>query len=65
MALLDLAISALKGRQQQLAIDALKTPRGRDSFDYGRVCGLYEGIGVALQLIEEILNDADQAELRA
>jgi hypothetical protein len=55
----DLLLRALKAKQVELAQTALGNPRGTDSYEYGRVVGLYAGLQVALDEIENILAEDD------
>mgnify|MGYP001564387375 CR=1 FL=1 len=54
---LDQSFGALRGKQIELAASALQQPAGRDSFEYGRVCGLYQGLEMALNVINDILTE--------
>lgn len=62
MDLADRFISALKKRQVDVAVDALQTPAGRDSFEYGRVSGKYLGLQDALTTIENIIRAEDDKD---
>jgi len=55
----DLLLRALKAKQVELAQTALGNPRGTDSYEYGRVVGLYAGLQVALDEINNILAEDD------
>ena len=61
---LDQSFGALRGKQIELAASALQQPAGRDSFEYGRVCGIHLGVELALGIIENVLNERDAAEAR-
>jgi len=54
-------VEKLKGMQTEFASAALIKPRGKEAFDYGHACGKYEGLLLAEQLlnnvIEEVAND--------
>jgi hypothetical protein len=55
-------ISALRAEQARAAHGALQAPAGRDSFEYGRVCGIYSGLQQAQNVIDSILKDMDEKE---
>lgn len=40
-----------------IAHQALETPAGRDSFEYGRACGMYAGLSLAMGTIQEMLEE--------
>ena len=57
-------LNALKAEQQRFALDALRKPQTRDTFEYGYRVGIVQGyeaaINVLLQLLtEEELNGKD------
>ncbi len=58
----DVLIRRLKEVQAASAIESVTKPRGRDSFDYGHACGLYEGVELALGTIETLLDEMDAKE---
>lgn len=53
-------LARLKAEQAQFALDALRRPVGRDSFEYGYRVGMVAGyeaaIGVLLNLLEQEKN---------
>ena len=57
--IVDLLLRALKAKQVEMAQTSLAQPRGTDSYEYGRVVGLYAGLQVALDEIENILAEDD------
>lgn len=57
MSLLARQLQVLEAEQRKFAQEALQQPAARDSFEYGRICGIYAG----LQLAREVL-EADYAE---
>ena len=59
---LDQGISALKGRQIELATQALNKPQGRDAFEFGRVCGINQGLGIAVETLTSIKIDTAKRE---
>ncbi len=50
----------LEEERNQLAAGALSQPAGRDSFEYGRVCGMYAGLKLAADLLLETQRDAEE-----
>ena len=48
---------ALEAKQVELAISAMKTPSGHDPFEYGRACGIFGGLQLALDILNEIHRD--------
>jgi hypothetical protein len=47
----------LRDEQAKVAHDALSSPVGRDAYAYGRACGVYSGLGMAIALFDEILEE--------
>lgn len=45
-----------------VAHTALRNPGGRDSFEYGRVSGLYQGLTVAIEAVQNVLADKEEDE---
>lgn len=62
MSEIDLALSALKRSQAELAHSALQTPAGRDAFEYGRVCGIQHGLQLGVEVIDKILSEQSERE---
>lgn len=60
MNLADQLFNRLKADQQSFALDALKRPQTRDTFEYGYRVGIVQGyeaaINVLLQLLKEEKN---------
>lgn len=50
----------LEAEQAQFAKDALQHPAARDSFEYGRVVGLYAGLERAKELLLENLREQER-----
>lgn len=46
-------------RRSDLANSALMSPSGRDSFEYGRVSGLYQGLTMAIEAVQDMLADKE------
>lgn len=50
---------ALKEEQQRHADAALASPSEPTEFEYGRVCGIYAGLGRAWQIVNEVVGEDD------
>jgi hypothetical protein len=59
---ISLAISALQTRRQSFAESALSNPQDRSQFEFGRACGTFAGLTMAIDTINGILDDADARE---
>lgn len=61
---LELYLRKLKGMQAEHADAALRRPKNKTDFGYGEVCGVYQGLLHAEQLltnaIEEVANDESE-----
>lgn len=61
MSTVDQLFNRLKADQQSFALDALKRPQTRDTFEYGYRVGVVQGyeaaINVLLQLLKEEKDD--------
>ena len=55
----DILIKRLEDEQKTLAIEALSRPQGKDSYDYGRVVGIYAGLEQAKNLIQDIMAEKE------
>lgn len=55
----DILIKRLNDEQASLAREALTRPQGKDSYDYGRVVGMYAGLEQAKNLINAILEEQE------
>lgn len=44
---IDQAVSAIAKDRREYADAALQQPKGRDAFEFGRVCGLNQGLLMA------------------
>ena len=52
----------LRKERTELAEEFLANPANRDSFEYGKACGAYHGLGRAIDMVEELLRDEDERE---
>lgn len=62
MDLIDQGISVLKTKRFELVESALQSPNGRDTFEFGRVCGTYQGLKMAEDTLTDLQNAADEQE---
>ena len=53
-------IQRLEQKQAELAHTALATPNGRDAFEYGRMAGVYQGYGLAIDMIKNIEAETEE-----
>jgi hypothetical protein len=56
---LDRLYQKLKAEQDALASSALRAPNARDSFEYGRVVGMYAGLEKAIAILVTLNNEED------
>ncbi len=55
-------LNRLQARRLELALSSLEQPSNRTEFGYGVACGLCQGLNEARQIIEDIMDEAAQAE---
>jgi hypothetical protein len=55
----EILLRRLEDEQKTLAIEALSRPQGKDSYDYGRVVGIYAGLEQAKNLIQDIMAEKE------
>lgn len=55
----EILLKRLEDEQKTLAIEALSRPQGKDSYDYGRVVGIYAGLEQAKNLILDIMAEKE------
>ena len=53
-------IQRIGDAQAELARDALEQPASRDSFEYGRVVGMYAGLERAKEVLTELIFEQDR-----
>lgn len=56
---LEKAVMKLQQEQAELATAALRSPNSRDSFEYGRVSGMYAGYERAIAILLSINKEED------
>lgn len=59
---MDKLLVELIERRSEIAHVALANPSGRDSFEYGRVSGMYQGLTVAIEAVQAMLADKEDEE---
>lgn len=57
---ISLLIQRIGDAQAALARDALEKPASRDSFEYGRVVGMYAGLEQAKEVLSELVTEQDR-----
>jgi hypothetical protein len=55
----EILLRRLEDEQKTLAIEALSRPQGKDSYDYGRVVGIYAGLEQAKNLILDTMAEKE------
>jgi hypothetical protein len=60
--LLDALLRRLEEEQAEHAKRALAQPQNRDSFEYGRVAGIYAGLDRVREILLEIREAHDRAD---
>lgn len=53
----DQFLSRLKNAQQEFALDALRRPQNRDTFEYGYRVGVVAGYEAALNILLNLLDE--------
>lgn len=53
------ALMLLEREQQELAVAALRSPNSRDSFEYGRVSGVYAGLERAKEVLLSTMKEEE------
>ena len=62
MSFVDGLLRRLEEEQSEHAKRALAQPQGRDSFEYGRMAGLYAGLERAREILLDIQEAHDRAD---
>jgi hypothetical protein len=57
---IDVFLQRLEQEQARLAAEALKTPSGRDAFEYGRAAGMYAGMEHAKRVLIEMVAEQER-----
>lgn len=56
----EVLLQRIELEQARLAGEALKTPAGRDAFEYGRVAGMYAGLEHAKRVLIELVAEKER-----
>lgn len=62
MAAIETVLRRLKDAIPAAAVEGLARPQSRDAFEFGRLCGIQQGLALAQQFIEEALKDEQSSE---
>lgn len=57
MSIVDQLFNRLKADQQSFALDALKRPQTRDTFEYGYRVGVVQGYEAAINVLLQLLKE--------
>lgn len=58
-------IAAVKAEQVSVAVEGLLNPNSREAaFEFGRLCGMTQGLQRALEILESHLNDSTVKKLK-
>lgn len=52
-------LNALKAEQQRFAVDALRKPQTRDTFEYGYRVGVVQGYEAAINVLLQLLKEEE------
>lgn len=55
-------LQRLEQSQADLARDALQQPQGRDTFEYGRVVGIYAGLELAKTVLIDMVAEKERKD---
>ena len=53
----------LETERMRIATEAMEQPAGGDTFAHGRTVGMYHGIVLARQIVDELLNEDRRREI--
>jgi hypothetical protein len=59
---IEVLLQRLEQSQADLARDALQQPQGRDTFEYGRVIGIYAGLELAKNVLIDMVAEKEQKD---
>lgn len=62
MNLADQLFNRLKTVQQEFALDALKRPQTRDTFEYGYRVGMVQGYEAAINVLLQLLKEEKDSD---
>jgi hypothetical protein len=59
---IETLLQRLEQAQADLARDALEQPQGRDTFEYGRVVGMYAGLELAKNVLIDTVAEKERKD---
>lgn len=59
---IETLLQRLEQAQADLARDALKQPQARDTFEYGRVVGIYAGLELAKNILLDTVAEKERKD---
>jgi len=59
---IEVLLQRLEQSQADLARDALQQPQGRDTFEYGRVVGIYAGLELAKTVLLDTVAEKERRD---
>ena len=59
---IEVFLQRLVQAQADLARDALEQPQGRDTFEYGRVVGIYAGLELAKTVLIDMVAEKERKD---
>jgi hypothetical protein len=59
---IEVFLQRLEQAQADLARDALEQPQGRDTFEYGRVVGIYAGLELAKTVLIDMVAEKERKD---
>jgi hypothetical protein len=59
---IEVLLQRLEQSQADLARDALEQPQGRDTFEYGRVVGIYAGLELAKTVLLDMAAEKERKD---
>lgn len=59
---IEVLLQRLEQSQADLARDALQQPQGRDTFEYGRVVGMYAGLELAKTVLIDMVAEKERKD---
>lgn len=62
MNVIDQLFNRLKEQQREFALDALKRPQTRDTFEYGYRVGIVQGYEAAINVLLQLLKEEKDSD---
>lgn len=59
---IEVFLQRLEQSQTDLARDALQQPQGRDTFEYGRVVGIFAGLELAKTVLIDMVAESERKD---